>query len=88
MGSLNGGGHVVTIKLPMVYSLKTGGYIGNVVFLTNADDWAIRDAEGATIDHCSFIGKSSVGMVRTASVSYTHLDVYKRQGYAVHGGQY
>ena len=67
MGSLNGGGHVVTIKLPMVYSLKTGGYIGNVVFLTNADDWAIRDAEGATIDHCSFIGKSSVGMVRTAS---------------------
>ena len=46
MGSLNGGGHVVTINLPMLYSLKAGGYIGNVVFLNNDDDWTICDAEG------------------------------------------
>lgn len=67
MGSLNGGGHVVTINLPMLYSLKAGGYIGNVVFLNNDDDWTICDAEGATIDNCSFIGTNSIGVLSTAS---------------------
>ena len=67
MGSLNGGGHVVRVRTPFIYSLKTGGYVGNVVFSNDVIGCAIHDAEGATIDHCSFIGLKSVCMIRTAS---------------------